>query len=99
MFVKYYHHRRARRGGGRLHGLKNFQGKLCFQGKSKLLKNPECKKYIQYSENFQGNRKLLENPECKKYIQYSAKFHGKLCFSVQAQVAQKSGMYRVFHNC
>jgi len=26
------------------------------QGKRKLLKNPECKKYIQYSENFQ--RKL-----------------------------------------
>jgi len=46
-----------------------FQGKLCFQGKHKLLKNPECKKYIKYSENFQGKlcfqgkRKLLKNPE------------------------------------
>jgi len=29
-------------------------GQLCFQGKRKLLKNPECKKYIQYSEKFQG---------------------------------------------
>jgi len=34
-----------------------------------LLKNPECKKYIQYSKNFQGKlcfqskRKLLKNPE------------------------------------
>jgi len=39
-----------------------------FQGKRKLLKNPECKKYIQYSEKFQGNSnfqgkgKLLKNP-------------------------------------
>jgi len=24
------------------------------QGKRKLLKNPGCKKYIEYSENFQG---------------------------------------------
>ena len=28
-------------GGGRPPGLENFQGKLCFQGKHKLLKNPE----------------------------------------------------------
>jgi len=48
-----------------------------------LLKNSECKKYIQYSEKFQGNSvfrasagysKLLNN---KKYIQYSEKFQGK----------------------
>jgi len=50
-------------------GHENFQGKLCFQGKRKLLKNPECKKYIQYSEKFQGNsalqgkRELLKNHE------------------------------------
>jgi len=30
-------------------------GHTAFQGKRKLLKNPECKKCIQYSENFQGN--------------------------------------------
>ena len=30
------------------------QGTLCFQGKRKLLKTPECKKHIQHSENFQG---------------------------------------------
>ena len=47
-----------------------FSGQLCFfQGKRKLLKNLESKKYIQYSENFEGNsgfqgkRKLLKNPE------------------------------------
>jgi len=67
-----------------------------FQGKRKLLKNPECKKYIQYSKKFQGKlcfqdkHKLLKNPECKKYFQYSEEFQGKLCFSGQAQVAQKS---------
>jgi len=25
------------------------------QGKSKLLKNPECKKYLEYSEKFRAN--------------------------------------------
>ena len=29
-------------------------GTLCFQGKHKFLKNPECENYIQYSEKFQG---------------------------------------------
>jgi len=40
----YCSHRRTRQGvgeGGRLPGLENFQGKLCFQGKHKLFKNPE----------------------------------------------------------
>ena len=54
-----------------------------FQGKRKLFKNPECKKYIQYSEKFHGNSvfrasagysKLQNN---KKYIQYSENFQGK----------------------
>jgi len=37
-----------------------------FQGKRKLLKHPECKKYIKYSEKihdklyFQGKRKFLK---------------------------------------
>jgi len=36
-----YCHRRTRRGGGRPPGLEKFQGKLCFQGNRKLLKNLE----------------------------------------------------------
>ena len=39
-----YSHRRTRwgvGGGGRPSGLEKFQGKLCFQGKRQLLKNPE----------------------------------------------------------
>jgi len=43
-------------GVGRPPGLEKFQGALCFQGKQKLLKNPECKKYIQYSAKCQGTR-------------------------------------------
>ena len=34
-------HRRTRQGGGRPPGLEKFQGKLCFQGNRKFLKNPE----------------------------------------------------------
>jgi len=42
--------------------VKNFTATL-FQGKRKLLKNPECKKCIQYSKKFQGKHKLLKIPE------------------------------------
>ena len=42
--------------------VKNFRANYVFQAKRKLLKNRECKKYIQYSEKFQGKRKLLKNP-------------------------------------
>ena len=73
----------------------NFQGDSVFQGKRKLLKNPECKKYIQYSEKFQGKRELLKNPEWQNMFQYSEKFQGKLCFSGQAQVAQKFRMINI----
>jgi len=46
-----------------------FRTPSAFQSKRKLLKTPDCKKYIQYSEKFQGNsvfqgkRMLLNNPE------------------------------------
>ena len=40
-------------GGAPLPPAWKMQGKLCFQGKHKLHKNPECKKYIQYSEKSQ----------------------------------------------
>jgi len=35
--------------------VKNIRATLFFGASTKLLKNPECKKYIQYSEKFQGN--------------------------------------------
>jgi len=34
--------------------VKNFRTHAVFQGKRKLLRNPDWKKYIQYSEKFQG---------------------------------------------
>jgi len=37
---------------------------------------------------------MLKTPECKMYIQYSENFQGKLCFSGQAQLAQKSLMIK-----
>ena len=45
--------------------VKKFRARSVFQGKRKLLKNPECKKYIQYSEKLQGKRKLLKNLDYK----------------------------------
>ena len=78
--------------------MKIFRALSVFQGKRNLLKNPECKSYIQYSEKFHdtlfipGKRKLLKIPECKKYIQSSEKFQGTRCFSGKAQVAEKSWM-------
>jgi len=86
------------RGGGgeqKLPELENFQGKLCFTASASCSKILNDKKYILNAVNsqhtvFQGKRKLLKNPECRKYIQYSEKFQGKLCFSGQAQVAEKS---------
>ena len=42
----------------------------------------------------QGKRKLFKKSECKKYIPYSEIFQGKLCFSGQALVAQKSWMIK-----
>jgi len=44
------------------------QGPSGFQGKRKLLKNPKCKKYIQYSEKFQGNSVFQGKPELLKKI-------------------------------
>ena len=50
---------------------RKFSGKTLFSGQAQIVKNPECKKYIHYSENcqgnsiffFQGKRKFLKNRE------------------------------------
>ena len=58
-----------------------FRAHSFFQGKRKLLKNPQCKKYIQYSEKFQRTLFLSGQAQScskilngKKYIQYSENF-------------------------
>jgi len=66
-------------------------GHTVFQGKRKLLKNPECKgipnkvKILRANSVFRSKRKLLKNLNGKKYVQRSGKFHGKLCFSGQGE--------------
>jgi len=72
--------------------VKNFRANSVFQGKRKLLKNPECKTYIPYSENFQGNsvfqgkRKLLETLKWLKMYSIPWKISGETLISGQAQV-------------
>jgi len=58
--------------------VKHLRANFVFQGKRKLLKNPECKKYVQYSEKFKGKLCFSGQAEScskilnvKKYIQYS----------------------------
>jgi len=75
----------------------NFLGNSVFRAITTCSKILNGKKYIFNSVNsrhtvFQGRRKLLKSPECKSILNrpYSEKFQGKLCFSGQAQVAQKS---------
>ena len=72
-------HRRTRR-GGKTPPLEKFRGELCFQGKRKLLENPKCKKYIQYSAKilgklcFKGKRKLLKIQNVKSIFNTVKKF-------------------------
>jgi len=79
-----------------------FNDNSVFQGKRKLLKNPECKKYIFSTVNsrhplfFRANAKLLKNPKRKKYIQDIEKIQGNSVFSGQALVAQKSRTVKNF---
>ena len=48
---------------------KNFRALSVFQGKRKLLKNPECKKYIQYSENFRATLFFFRaSASCSKIV-------------------------------
>ena len=53
-------------------------------------------------QKFQGNSLFRASAGCsklqnnKKYIQYSGKFQGTLCFSGQAQVAQKSWIIKKY---
>ena len=67
--------------------MKNSRANSLFQGKRKLLKTPECKKYIQYSEQFQGNsvfsgqvQVIQESWMIKRHIQHSEKFQGNSVF-------------------
>jgi len=69
-----------------------------------LLKIPECKNCIQYSEKFQSKlcfsgqvqscSKILN---CKKYIQYSENFQGKLFFKESANCSKLLNSENIFN--
>ena len=52
-------------------------GETLFSGQAQVVKNPECKKYIQYSEIFQSNSvfsgqtQVAQKLWTVKYFQYS----------------------------
>jgi len=46
-----------------MHSISEFKAHSVFKAKCKLLKNPDSKKYIQYSEKLQGKHKLIKYPE------------------------------------
>jgi len=88
------------RGGGwwrcRPPGMKNFRENSVFRESATCSKILNDEKYFNTVKNFgttlffRASLKLLKNPECERYVQYRGKFQGKICFSGQAQVAQKS---------
>jgi len=53
-----------------------FRANSVFQGKLKLLKNPECKKYIQYSEKFPGQTLFFRaSASCSKILNVKSIFN------------------------
>jgi len=77
-----------------IYSIQCIQGTVCFWGKRTLLKNPECKKYIQYSEKLRHTMFFSEAQVAQKswmqevyLIQW--KISRQILISEQAQVAQK----------
>ena len=72
-----------------------FRAPSASQGKCKLLKTPECKKHIQYSEKFLGNSVISGQAQVAQeswmWKVYSIEWNisGQLCFSGQAQSYSK----------
>ena len=78
-------------------GLKNISANSVFRASTTCSKIVNDKKYLNTVKNsratlVQGKRKLLKNPECKGI--FNTVNSGQLCFSGQAQVAQKSWMIK-----
>jgi len=71
-----------------------FRTHSVFQGKRKLLKNPECKKYIQYTENFKANSVFSERASCPKILKDKdieiKNFRANSVFQGKRKAAQKS---------
>jgi len=55
--------------------VKNFRETL-FSGQAKVVKNPECEKYIHYNENFQGNSVVFRaSASCSKIVNCEKNFN------------------------
>ena len=54
-------------------------GQTLFSRQAQVVKNPECKKYIQYSENFQGKLRFFRaSTSCSKIVN-GEKFFNTMC--------------------
>jgi len=79
-----------------MYSMQWIQGTFCFSGQAQVAQNPECEKYIQYSEKCQTGKLFFRANACwSKYwtivnIYSIQSIQGTLCFSGQVQVAQKS---------
>jgi len=52
-----------------------FRAPSVFQGKRKLHKTPECKKYIQYSENSRATLSFRASASCSKILNAKSILH------------------------
>jgi len=60
--------------------VKNIYSIQRIQGKRKLLENPECKKYIEYSESFQVKRRVAQKSSMVRNIFNTVKILRENCF-------------------
>jgi len=65
--------------------VKKFRARSVFQGKRKLLKNPECKSILNAVKKFRATLFFRASASCSKILNDKKHFN-----TVQAQVAQKS---------
>jgi len=68
--------------------VKIFRAPSVFQGKRKLLKTPECKKYIQYSEKFQGNSVFQGKHKLLKIVDVKSIFTAVKIFRASASCSK-----------
>jgi len=57
------------------HRLEKFQGKLCFQGKRKLLKILNNKKYFKTAKNFRATLFFRASASCSKFLNVKGIFN------------------------
>jgi len=65
--------------------VKKFRARSVFQGKRKLLKDPECKSILNAVKKFRATLFFRASASCSKILNDKKYFN-----TVQAQVAQKS---------